>query len=263
MRWQYQLVEHSSGVGVLDKAAAVLTAIEAAPASLGDLVARTGLTRATAHRLAVALEVHRLVTRDDRGRFVPGPRLAAGGPSPLPWPLAAAAPGVLTALRDATGESTQLYVRHGLLRICVAAAEREHGLRDSVPVGTVLPMTAGSGAQALLAFADTAGGPPDGQVPPGAVFDAATLDRVRRRGWAESVGEREQGLASVSAPVRDAAGTVTAALSLSGPAARLTRSPGRRHGEAVVAAAARLSAAASAPGQPAAAGVPEPPGIAK
>ncbi len=228
----------------------MLNAVETGPVSLGELVARTGLSRATAHRLAVALEVHRLVGRDPDGRFVPGPRLAAGGAVPLPWALVAAATPVLVELRDATGESSQLYVRHGEVRVCVAAAERASGLRDTVPVGSTLPMTAGSGAQVLLAFADTplplpdpgAGAGTSGITPVGAAFDASALDRVRRRGWAESVGEREAGLASVSAPVRDADGRVIAALSLSGPVERLTRSPGRRHGAAVVAAAERLAA---------------------
>ncbi len=259
---------------MLDKAALVLTAVETSPASLGDLVARTGLTRATAHRLAAALEVHRLVGRDPSGRFVPGPRLAAGGAAPLPWALLAAATPVLAHLRDATGESTQLYVRRGDVRVCVAAAERASGLRDTVPVGTMLPMTAGSGAQVLLAFgadpfpgrdatapattrgaaptAPTRGTAPTGlakavEPPAGAAFGASTLAQVRRRGWAESVGEREAGLASVSAPVRDATGRVVAALSLSGPVERLTRSPGRRHGATVAAAAERLSRQATEP----------------
>ena len=46
----------SSGVGVLDKAALVLSALEAGPATLAQLVTSTGLARPTAHRLAVALE---------------------------------------------------------------------------------------------------------------------------------------------------------------------------------------------------------------
>jgi DNA-binding IclR family transcriptional regulator len=244
-------MDHPRGVGVLDKAALVLDAVEASAATLGDLVARTGLSRATAHRLAVALEVHRLLARDDAGRFVAGPRLAAGSPASLPWRLLDAANTVLAELRDATGESTQLYVRRGSTRVCVAASERASGLRDTVPVGAALPMTAGSGAQVLLAFAGPTretgetgetretGEPP----PPGAAFDEASLRRVRATGWAQSVGEREMGLASVSAPIQDASGAVVAALSLSGPVERLTRSPGRRHGAAVVAAAQRLSAA--------------------
>ena len=65
-------MDNSSGVGVLDKAALVLTALESGPATLAGLVAGTGLARPTAHRLAVALEHHRLVARDMQGRFVLG-----------------------------------------------------------------------------------------------------------------------------------------------------------------------------------------------
>ncbi|OHV38276.1 IclR family transcriptional regulator [Pseudofrankia sp. EUN1h] len=261
----------TSGVGVLDKAALVLSAVEAGPASLGDLVARTGLSRATAHRLAVALQAHRLVGRDGDGRFVAGPRLAAGSAAatlwPLPWQVLQAAPTVLAELRDATGESTQLYVRRGAGRVCVAVSERGSGLRDTVPVGAILPMTAGSGAQVLLAFAtggesggeaaevpghglragDAGGAGAAGGVPADTVFDERVLAEVRARGWAQSAGEREAGLASVSAPVRDASGAVIAALSMSGPDGRLTRTPGELFGATIRAAADRLSLIAGYP----------------
>ena len=46
-------MDTTSGVGVLDKAALVLTALESGPATLAGLVAGTGLARPTAHRLAV------------------------------------------------------------------------------------------------------------------------------------------------------------------------------------------------------------------
>jgi len=147
---------------------------------------------------------------------------------------------VLTALREATTESAQLYRRQGDHRICVAAAERLSGLRDSVPVGSVLSMQAGSAAQVLLAWEE-----PDRlhRGLHGARFTATVLAGVRRRGWAQSVGERESGVASVSAPVRGPSGRVLAALSVSGPLERLTRTPGRVHAPAVVAAANRLTEA--------------------
>ena len=232
-------MDHStSGVGVLDKAALVLAALEPGPQTLAGLVQATGLARPTAHRLAVALEYHRLVARDLQGRFVLGPRLAelaaAAGEDRL---LAAAGP-VLGWLLETTGESAQLYRRQGDERICVAAAERLHGLRDSVPVGSVLSMQAGSAAQILLAWEE-----PDrlhrGLM--GARFTATMLAGVRRRGWAQSVGEREPGVASVSAAVRGPSGRVVAAVSVSGPLERLTRSPGRLHAPAVIAAAQRLT----------------------
>ncbi len=231
-------MDNSSGVGVLDKAAIVLSALEAGPATLAQLVAATHLARPTAHRLAVALEHHRLVGRDLQGRFILGPRLAelaaAAGEDRL---LAAAGP-VLTALRDHTSESAQLYRRQGEQRICVAAAERPVGLRDSIPVGAALTMSAGSAAQVLLAWEE-----PERlhRGLHGAKFTATVLSGVRRRGWAQSVGEREPGVASVSAPVRGPSGRVVAAVSVSGPAERMTRQPGRLHAAAVVSAANRLS----------------------
>jgi DNA-binding IclR family transcriptional regulator len=231
-------MDNGSGVGVLDKAASVLNALEPGPATLAQLVNATGLARPTVHRLAVALEHHRMVDRDMQGRFVLGPRLnelaAAAGEDAL---LVAAGP-VLAALRDHSGESAQLFRRQGDQRVCVAAAERPMGLRDSIPVGAVLAMTAGSAAQVLLAWEEPERmhrGLAD------AAFTATMLSAVRRHGWAQSVAEREAGAASVSAPVRNPSGRVIAAVSVSGPVERITRQPGRVHAAAVVAAANRLS----------------------
>ena len=94
-----------SGVGVLDKAALVLSALEAGPAPLAQLVATTGLARPTAHRLAVALEYHRFVARDMQGRFVLGPRLQELASSAGEDRLLAAAMPVLIALRNHTRKS--------------------------------------------------------------------------------------------------------------------------------------------------------------
>ncbi len=209
-----------SGVGVLDKAMAVLAALEPSPRSLAELVTATGLSRATAHRLAVALEAHGLVRRDDDGRFSLGLRLIGLGHA-----AAEAIPGWLDArpalawLQSQTGESVQLFVRDGDERVCVESLEAPHELRTIVPVGARLPLDRGSAGRVLR--------PPD---------------TARSSGWVESVAEREPGVASVSAPVADPSGRVIAAVSVSGPIDRTTRSPGRRYGAAVVEAAARISA---------------------
>ncbi|HEY0538059.1 MAG TPA: IclR family transcriptional regulator [Actinoallomurus sp.] len=231
-------MDNSSGVGVLDKAVLVLNALEAGPASLAQLVQTTGLARPTAHRLAVALEHHRLVHRDTQGRFILGPRLAELAAAAGEDRLLAVAQPILTQLRDLTGESAQLYRRQGDSRVCVAAAERMSGLRDTVPVGSALPMTAGSAAQILLAWEE-----PDRlhRGLRGAKFTATTLASVRRRGWAQSVAEREQGVASVSAPIRGSGARVIAAISVSGPIERLSRSPGRMHAPPILAAADKIS----------------------
>jgi DNA-binding IclR family transcriptional regulator len=210
-------------VGVLDKAVRVLDALAGSPRSLAELVEATGLSRATAHRLAQALEGHHLVRRDEEGRFALGVGLIALGRTAAEGiSLARAAEGPLRDLRDATGESVQLYVRDGERRVCVAALESPHGLRTIVPVGASLPLEVGSAGRILSdGWAPTAGAP-----------------------WIETAGEREAGVASVSAPVRDGDGRVVAAASVSGPIERTTRHPGARYGEDVVATATAIEAAA-------------------
>ena len=230
----------SSGVGVLDKAAAVLSALEAGPATLAALVSATGLARPTAHRLAVALEHHRLVSRDMQGRFILGPRLSelavAAGEDRL---LAAAGPAP-THLRDITGESAQLYRRQGDMRVCVAAASGFPGCATRSRSARRCPWPRDPAHRCCSAWEE-----PDRMHRglQGARYTATTLAGVRRRGWAQSVAEREMGVASVSAPVRGPNNRVIAAVSVSGPIERLTRQPGKLHGEAVVEAAARLSEA--------------------
>ena len=210
-----------SGVGVLDKSVAVLVALEAGPLTLNELVDRTAIARATAHRLAVALEAHGFVRRDDDGRFALGVRLIAlGRAAAEAIPLAAAAHAPLEQLRDATGESVQLYVRDGDRRVCIAALESPHGLRTIVPMGAALPLSVGSA---------------------GRLLDPTSAAPVA---WVESVGEREAGVASVSAPVLDAGGRVVAAVSVSGPVERTTKRPGARYADDVQRAARQIEVAA-------------------
>jgi len=221
-----------TGVGVLDRCVTLLDLLTDGPRSLRALADASGLPRPTAHRLLMALEAHRLIARDPAGSFRLGPRLtelaAVAGPE---FDLASVAGPVLDRLHQASGESVQLYVRSGEHRLCIAARDAGTGLRDSVPVGALLPLEVGSGGKVLLAWS------PDGtrRVP------AAELAAIRGRGWAASVAEREPGVASVSAPVlRD--GALLAALCVSGPVSRLGQAPGRKLGPQVVAAAADLSA---------------------
>ncbi len=206
-----------SGVGVIDKAAAILSAVADEPLALAGLVEATGLARPTAHRLATALECHGLIRRDPDGRFALGAQLLAlGHAASRSWPLAEAANFALGGLRDQTGESAQLYVRQGDRRVCLASLESGHGLRTIVDTGEILPLGLGSGGRVLL-------------------------EEVGPDGWLASVEERQQGVASVSAPVVDAAGRVVAAVGVSGPIQRLTRDPGPRFGPAVVAAAVSIA----------------------
>ena len=223
-----------SGVGVLDKSVALLSYLsESGPASLAEVVGGTGLPRPTAHRLLAALEAHHLVARRE-GRYALGLRLLGWGNRAAGVGLVEKARPVLEWLRDESGESTQIYVREGEHRVCVASVERTTGLRDTVPVGAVLPLARGSAGKVLLAWA--AGGVDERP-------EAAELRGIRVRGWAESVAEREAGVASVSAPVLGRDGGLRAAVSASGPISRLGERPGERLADLVVEAARKIEAA--------------------
>ena len=207
-------------MAVVDKSVRILEVLsDGRRRSLGQLVADTGQPRATCHRLAHALQVHGLTHLGDDERWELGERVAelagmVGGPG-----LVAAAAAPLHRLVEETGESAQLYVLQEGQRVCAVAVESNQSLRTIVAVGAVLPLDLGSAGQVL------SGHP-----------------RAQRRGWAESVEEREKGVASVSAPVwRD--GAVVAAVSVSGPVERTTRQPGRLYAKAVVVAAAAIEAA--------------------
>ncbi len=229
------MLDSISSVGVIDKSVVILEALSKGPRSLSNLVEETGLARPTIHRLAVALESHGLVARDGEGRFRLGRRLILwGSGTGLAETLTAAASEVLAALSLKTGESAQLFIRDGSSRLCIAAFDRPTGLRDTVPVGAVLSLQAGSGAKALMAWSSEGG----------TKVSNAELALVRRRGWAESVAEREAGVASVSAPIFDGPGVVVAALGVSGPIDRFGASPGKRFGAAVREAARSMEASA-------------------
>ena len=93
--------------------------------------------------------------------------------------------------------------------------ESPHGLRWIVPQGALFPLDVGSAGRVLSGESG-------------------------RHGWIESIGEREAGVASVSAPIIASDRSVVAALSVSGPIERLTRQPGKRFGTIVAAAAQRV-----------------------
>ena len=206
-----------TGVGVLDKAMVVLRSVAVEPQALTQLQASTGYPRATVHRLAVALEAHGVLRRDVEGRFELGHGLIAlGDAAQARFPLAELARPILSELRDRTGESVQLFVQEGEQRRCVLSLETPHGLRWIVPEGSVFPLDAGSAGRVLSAIGAS-------------------------NGWVESVGEREPGVASVSAAVHGPGEAVVAALSVSGPIERMSQRPGEQFGDAVIAAAAELS----------------------
>jgi len=221
---------------VLDRSVAILDAVERGDRSFAAIVTATGLPKPTVHRLIAALEEHGFLFRGGGLGYALGPRLLRlASAAARERPLRHLARPALERLARSTGESTQLYVRRLDRRICVDAVESENELRTIVPIGASLPLDRGSAGKVFLAW---------GRVPDGIDPDeiATSLQTTRRRGWADSYGERERGVASVSAPVFGPLDELLAAVSVSGPQARLSGQAAKRYGPAVVETAGEIEA---------------------
>ena len=242
----------ATAVGVLDRSVAVLDAVEGGARSFTEIVEATGFTRSTVHRLIKALEAHGLLAA--QGGYRLGPRLlrfAAGAKRDLP--LRDLAHPVLEQLTRTTGESAQLYVRDDAHRICVDSVESSSELRTIVEVGAELPLSAGSAGKVFLALG------PDRlkqealshteklteRTPVGLTLERQ-LSIIRKLGYATSLGEREPGVGSVSAPILGRDEELIAVVSVSGPESRLGRAAARRYAPAVTGAARDIEVAMEA-----------------
>jgi DNA-binding IclR family transcriptional regulator len=241
-------VSTDTGVGTLDRAVAILDAVDRGARSHTQVVADTGLSRTTAHRLLKALEAHGFVQLRGGGYGL-GPRLMQLGSRSLPEiSLRAAGHTALERLATATGESAQLYVAgtHGE-RVCVDAVQSSSELRTIVPIGAALPITAGSAGKVFLGWFPAtmreelvAMAEKLTEATPTGELLRRQVATARRRGWASSAGERLEGVGSVSAPVRGVQDELIAVVSISGPVSRVSRIGAKRYAPAVVAAAREI-----------------------
>ncbi|MEU6484905.1 helix-turn-helix domain-containing protein [Streptomyces sp. NPDC046887] len=226
-----------SGIGVLDKASAILELVEKGPASLAELVASSGYKRPTVHRIAQGLQNLGLLDRDYQGRFVLGPRLGYMAVEVQHDRLMGVAPTVLADLQALTGLDARLFRRRGAVQICVGTSVEATEAGDDLPVGSARAVTAGPSAQTLLAWAE-----PEELYDRlrDARFTAAQLSLVRRRGWAHGPDALVPDHVSLAVPVRARGDRVVAALSLTGPQPRMLPAPSRPLLGALIDAAAEL-----------------------
>ncbi|MDO4927758.1 MAG: IclR family transcriptional regulator [Corynebacterium sp.] len=211
-----KLTSATSSIKVLDRAISIMLAVAEQPLSLAELAEETELPRATTHRLATALETHNMLTRTHDGKWTVGSVLASIGAGSSTKLIDIASP-IMARLMHTSGESVQLYQLAGTTRVCIAAQEPAAGLQNTVPVGTRLPLTAGSAAKVFLAYTPHL----QEALLAEATFDAQAIALTKEHGFATSSSEREVGLASASAPVFDALGNLHSVLSVSGPAGRM------------------------------------------
>lgn len=244
------------GTGSLEKALDVLDAIGAAPEGLSqiELADRLALPRTTVYRLLATLVDRGLVRRDPlRKVYCLGFRCFEMARQAYAMPdLVAAAAMELRTLRDLTGETTYLATLDGREVISLERCDGAHSQRSAAVLGQRKPVYCTSQGKAILsAMPDEA----RNAIVRDAVLKPLTpltiTDRrrllaelriTRARGWAIDDEEIVLGVRCVGAPVVDAAGQVRGAISVAGPAWRLTRARLELLGPEVAEAARRAGA---------------------
>jgi DNA-binding IclR family transcriptional regulator len=224
-----------SGTQAIARAVAILKAFgpESARRTPQELSSRTGLNRSTVYRILNALEREELVVSDGFGRYHLGPGLAIlGGLALRQLDLRGVALPFLRELAKRSGETVDLEVLRGAHVIIVEELPGDYLLSASSNVGTIWPAHCTSTGKLLLAAL-----PPAeldallasglAAYGPRSITDAAALrDELRAtlaRGYATSYEELEAHLHAVGAPIYDHQGRIVAAVSISGPAARMPR----------------------------------------
>lgn len=218
-----------------------------------ELSKATGCTKSQTFRLLFTLEARGFVTKDADTRYTLGFRaMLLGDKARRQSRLIAAAEPFLHDLYERLRENTLLLVRDGTSSVCILLRASPDPDEIFAQVGATARCMPAGGSKILLAFApqevqdevlesdlksytETTICDPD-QLRP-------LLEEIRRDGWTISEGELDLHKCSVAAPIRDASGTVIAAISVTGAANRLKDTLRTETRDAVVGAAERLSVA--------------------
>ncbi|MCL6599557.1 MAG: IclR family transcriptional regulator [Alicyclobacillus macrosporangiidus] len=218
------------------------------PRSMRQMAQELNIARPTLYRLLDAMVAEGLVLRVG-GRYHPGPRVLHWAADALNRPeVGRLARPALQRLADETGLTASVHVRMGHCRVCVERMEGAGIVRPHVRIGESLPLHVGASGKILLAWLpqdarqelvvqSCAAYPEHPLNTPEAAFDI-----IRQQGWALSLGERDEALASLSAPVFGPRGDVVAALSISGVRQRFRDDQVTQWRTRVVEAAAGISA---------------------
>jgi DNA-binding IclR family transcriptional regulator len=243
-------------VQVLDRALAALAILAKSPSdcSLAELCPALKLHKSTVHRLMMVLEQHRLVVKNpDTGRYRLGLRLYELGSKAIDGlDLRGRARPYLDRLQDEFGETVFFCILDEGQVFYVEKVESQRSVRTACTVGSRAPAYCTAVGKAMLAEL------PDTEVSkivrrwglkavtPNTITTSsalkAELKLVRARGYAIDDEEKEEGLRCVGAAVRSHSGKLAAAMSISGPAFRITRERVPEIGRTLMEAAGKLSA---------------------
>ncbi len=231
-----------AGTRAVDRATALLTHIITAtnPPHLGTLAREFDIPKSTTSRLISALERQGFVKRDRNGAFLPGDILTQfAREQNQDSVLVARMRPILEELAKESGETANLaIVGHGHLKI-IDQVDSLFLLGATNWIGRDVPYHCSALGKILLAYgANTIKAGPLSKLTSKSITSRTKLltelEGIRKTGYAIIDGELEEGLVAVAAPVRESDGRVIAAISISGPTARLSHKDLNRIGLSII-----------------------------
>lgn len=218
--------------------------------SLAELSRASGLNKTTTHRLLRALQSESLIDRNPAtSAYSLGAGLMALGVQALASSdLRRRVRPVLRTLARDTGETATLEVPFEDSMLILDEVAGSHVLGSAGNIGTRWPIHATSTGKAWLAFdetgidrlADTLA-PMTGSTITNKLELQPQLAEIRRRGYAVTVDEIEEGFTAIATIIRGVLGDVLGALSIGGPTQRLTAARRAELGVTLCRAAQRLN----------------------
>ncbi|MCT4618404.1 MAG: IclR family transcriptional regulator [Marinisporobacter sp.] len=189
--------------------------------TLNEISNKINLSPSTVYRLVMTLNNRKFLERDNESKkFYLGSqlnRLVNLSHMGVNEHLKKIAQPLMKKVFDKLNENIALYIRDDDCKLCIDMFESTRSLRHVIDIGDRVTMDKGAVGKVLLAFLDDSerkrfeieGWP-----------TAEALDKVKANGYALSVGEREEGLIGIAAPIKNSSGEVIAAVSMSGPSIR-------------------------------------------
>lgn len=214
--------------GSVERALQILVSLADGPATISEIGRRLDVHRTTSLRLLRSLEDERFVRRIDDGRYRLGPRMAMLAHAALEGvDVRAAAAGHLRDLGAKNGHTIHLGALEDHNVIYLDKVESQHAIRMYSRIGATAPLHATGVGKAILAHATESerdrllGDAPFRECTTNTRTTREDLDReldaTLEHGWALDDFEHEEFIHCVAAPIFDAAGRVTAAVSISVP----------------------------------------------
>lgn len=243
-------------VQVLDRALAALALLSesSSECSLAELCPALGLHKSTVHRLMMVLEQHRLVVKNpETGKYRLGLRLYELGSRAIDsLDLRGRARPYLDKLQERFGETVFFCILDERQVFYVDKVESQQSVRTACTVGSRAPAYCTAVGKAMLSelpdeeVAEIARKSGLKAVTKNTITSLAKLKAelklVRSRGYAIDDEEKEEGLRCVGAVVRAHSRKLNAAMSISGPAFRMTKERIPEVAQALMQAAGDLSA---------------------